>query len=82
MGSVLRQQRFLIRHYASFVRTSQLLPHPGHTGLAYYVIQRNDTTNDSIFIYTGFLVGKIRDFNPRTRSRGQMATHLTTALPI
>ena len=36
---------------AYFVRTSQLWPPPGHEQwkFCYYIIQRNDTTNNSIF---------------------------------
>ena len=67
------------------------------TGFAYYVIQRNDTINDSIFHRSNgmqgayskmlgvvrilFLVCWVLDFDPQTLSCGQVATHLTTALP-
>ena len=63
---------------------------------AYYVIQRNDTTNDSIFHMSGgmqgvyskmlgvvrilFLVSWVQELT-LTLSCGQVATHLPTALP-
>ena len=47
---------------AYFVRTTQLLPSPWPqvmAGFVYYVIQLNDTTNDSIFHMPGGMQGVI-----------------------